>query len=103
MNEYKRAWMAAVDLLPEVQYSDSTPDQDSTGNQVYDQLKHELVTGVLSSMLVLGLKHAAQSQLKGRLGIALRVGGRAGLRFVPVIGTAYTVYTVYSFLDDLLD
>jgi hypothetical protein len=103
MNEYKRAWMAAVDLLPEVQYSDSTPRQDSTGQQVYDQLKHELVTGAMTSLVMLGLKHAAQSQLKGRLGIAMRVGGRVGLRAVPIIGTAYTVYTIYDYLDDLFD
>lgn len=95
--------MAAVDLLPEVQYSDSKPQQDSVGSQIYDQVKHELVTGAVTSMVMLGLKHAAQSQLKGRLGIAMRVGGRVGLRAVPIIGTAYTVYTVYSYLDELLD
>jgi len=102
MNEYKRAWMAAVDLLPEIQFSDSQPHQ-SDGQTVYEHVKSDIITGAAASVMMAGFKHAAQSQLKGRLGIALRVGGRVGIRVVPVVGTAMAVYTVYKLFDDLLD
>lgn len=49
------------------------------------------------------LKHAAQSQIKGRIGIGLRVGGRIGLRVVPVVGAAllaYDLYQAYQYLTD---
>ena len=49
------------------------------------------------------LKHLAQNQIKGKIGIIGRVGGRAGLRFVPVLGTALLVkdaYSLYRYLTD---
>ena len=49
------------------------------------------------------LKHLAQNQLRGKIGIAGRIAGRAGLRFVPFIGTALLVkdmYDLYQFFDD---
>ena len=104
MNEYKRAWMMAVDLLPEVQFSDSKPKTDqSTGQTVYDHVKNDIVTGIAASVMMAGFKHMAQSQLKNRLGMYVRTSGRIGLRAVPIIGTAMAVYTVYTLVDDLLD
>ena len=49
------------------------------------------------------MKHAAQSQIKGKLGIGLRVGGRVGLRVIPVVGAAmlaYDLYRAYEFLTE---
>ena len=102
MNEYKRAWMAAVDLLPEIHFGDSQPEQ-SDGQTVYDYVKSDIITGIAASVIMAGFKHAAQSQIKGRLGIAMRVGGRVGLRVVPVVGTAMAVYTIYKLIEDLQD
>ena len=102
MNEYKRAWMAAVDLLPEIHYGDSKPEEVD-GQSFYDYVKSDIITGIAASVVMAGFKHAAQSQIKGRLGIALRVGGRVGIRAVPVVGTAMAVYTVYKLFDDFVD
>ena len=103
MNEYKRAWMVAVNLLPEVQFSDKKPDSTSSGQTVYQHVKNDIVTGLAASVMMAGFKHMAQSQLKNRLGMFVRTSGKIGLRAVPVIGTAMAVYTVYTLVDDLFD
>ena len=104
MNEYKRAWMMAVDLLPEVQFSDSKPNTDqTTGQTVYDHVKSDIVTGIAASVMMAGFKHMAQSQLKNRLGMFVRTSGKIGLRAVTIIGTAMAVNTVYTLVNDLLD
>ena len=48
-------------------------------------------------------KHAAQSQIKGKVGIGLRVGGRIGTRLIPIVGTAmiaYDLYRAYEYLTE---
>jgi hypothetical protein len=48
-------------------------------------------------------KHAAQSQIKGKLGIGLRVTGRVGVRVIPIVGTAmlaYDLYRAYEYLTE---
>lgn len=48
-------------------------------------------------------KHAAQSQIKGKLGIGLRVTGRIGTRLIPIVGTAmlaYDLYRAYEYLTE---
>lgn len=48
-------------------------------------------------------KHAAQSQIKGKLGIGLRVTGRIGVRAIPIVGTAmlaYDLYRAYEYLTE---
>lgn len=48
-------------------------------------------------------KHAAQSQIKGKLGIGLRVTGRIGTRAIPIVGTAmlaYDLYRAYEYLTE---
>ena len=42
-------------------------------------------------------RYAAKSQLTGSLGVALRVGGRVGLRVIPVVGVALFAYDMYQF------
>lgn len=73
---------------------------DDDGSSFYEYVKSDVMTGAAAGVMMSGLKHAAQSQLKGRLGVALRVGGRVGLRVVPVVGTAMTVYSIYKFFED---
>lgn len=48
-------------------------------------------------------KYAARSQIKGSIGIALRVSGRIGLRAVPVVGAAMLAYDLYKLGEYLLD
>jgi len=42
------------------------------------------------------LSHAGQSPMPGKKGMALRVTGRVGVRFVPILGAAAFIYDVYS-------
>ena len=59
--------------------------------------------GVMTWAIPTIMKHMAQNQIKGTLGIIGRVGGRAGLRVVPVLGTILIVkdaYDLYEYLTD---
>lgn len=49
------------------------------------------------------MKHMAQNQIKGTLGVMGRVGGRLGLRVVPVLGTILIVKDAYDLYDFLTD
>ena len=98
MNEYKMAWLQQCNMMYDNTKVNQSSDDD--GSSFYEHVKSNIITGVATGVMMSGLKHAAQSQLKGRLGIALRVGGRVGVRAVPVIGTAMTIYSIYKFLED---
>ena len=41
--------------------------------------------------------------MKGNLGVALRVGGRVGIRVVPIVGAAMLAYDIYKLGEYLLD
>jgi len=66
----------------------------------------EMVQKQLVEEIVLGAayrasKAAAKSQITGKLGIGLRVGGRIGTRLVPVVGAvllAKDIYDIYQVL-----
>ena len=110
VNTYKEAWLSQSML----DYSASRPLQKSV---MKEKRKRKQVTaadatavaarqkaqaGVMKGAHVL-MKHAAQSQIKGRLGIGLRVGGRIGLRVIPVVGAAmlaYDMYRAYEYLTE---
>lgn len=82
---------------------DAKPSSPTVMKQMQDALIEEVALSAAAGVMYSGLKHAAQSQVKGRMGMALRVGGRVGLRFVPILGTAYAAYSIYSAIDDWLD
>lgn len=48
-------------------------------------------------------KYAAKSQMKGQIGVALRVSGRVGLRVVPFVGAAMLAYDLYKLGEYILD
>ena len=48
-------------------------------------------------------KYAARSQMKGAAGAALRIGGRVGLRAIPIVGAAMLAYDLYQFGSWLLE
>ena len=110
VNEYKQAWLDKSMR----QYAVNRPLQKSvmqqrrssgriTGTQAANVVARQKAQ---ASMLKGGhvlMKHAAQSQIKGKLGIGLRVGGRVGLRVIPIVGAAmlaYDIYRAYEFLTE---
>ena len=102
MNEYKEAWLAACELLPQV-----APSSDKNPEEYYDEYSSIMMDrqteAAILSIAHWGMRAAASNQLKGRLGIYMRVGGRVGVRVVPLVGLAITVYDAYRFFDALME
>ena len=74
-----------------------------TGKQATDVLARQKAEAMVLKGAHTLMKHAAQSQIKGRIGIGLRVGGRIGLRAIPVVGAAmlaYDLYQAYEYLTE---
>lgn len=110
MNSYKAAWYAqqqvSMQELPAARQQEGLRQRSQKGavtrsnkNWAVQQMGQDLALGALHAMS----RQAAQSQIAGRLGVALRVGGRIGVRAVPVLGTAlllYDLYQVYGHISD---
>ena len=104
LNPYKRAWyLASTPVRHErkVQLEKkSKRNQKSFGQEVKGHLKQDIQrAGVHAGLGAAGLalRYAARSQVTGTLGVGLRVGGRIGLRVVPVVGAALVAYDLYQF------
>lgn len=103
MNEYKQAWYAntlvGVQEAPEKKRKIS----NKSGRFVTEfkgHLKQEIKRDAVYAGLAIGreaAKYAARSQLTGTIGAMTRVGGRVGLRVIPVVGYAILAYDLYQF------
>ena len=104
MNEYKAAWYAQTmvgqqELPPKMQMQRT--EKRTAQNAQYMGVARGMAkqmgqSAALGTLYAVGV-HAAQSQMKGRLGVTLRVGGRIGLRVIPVVGMALLAYDMYQF------
>ena len=68
--------------------------------EMVEHLKDDARRAAIHGGLALGqqvAKYAARSQVTGALGVGLRVGGRIGLRVIPVVGVALVAYDLYQF------
>lgn len=97
-NEYKTAWRLASGHT-HVQRKQKTTSKKKSPSMA-KQMQKEIAVSAGIGIAMGALTHAAQSQLKGRMGIALRITGRVGLRAVPVIAVGLTVYDAYKFLSE---
>jgi hypothetical protein len=99
VNEYKRAWYLATTpvpgrrIVPGEDYQVKSSSRDSYGSSYITRKKQQAGMAVGYQVA----KYAARSQVAGRVGIALRVGGRIGLRVIPVVGVALLAYDLYQF------
>lgn len=101
LNQYKLAWLQEVNaeyLSPVAQQSAGESPQPH--NNIQQKLISDAVVGATLSGIMTASQYMSTSQMKGRMGMALRVGGRVGVRAVPIVGIALTVYDVYSFFSD---
>jgi hypothetical protein len=101
LNPYKLAWLQEINaeyISPVSQYSKG--DDPKPHNNIQQKLISDAVVGATLSGIMTASQFMSTSQMKGRMGMALRVGGRVGVRAVPIVGIALTVYDVYSFLSD---
>ena len=99
-NEYKTAWRLASGHTHQ-QRKQKTSKKKSPS--IKKDVQQDLAVSAGLAIALGALPHMAQNQLKGRVGIALRVTGKLGMRAVPVVGVAMTVYDAYRFFDRLSD
>ena len=104
LNPYKRAWyLASSPGAHERTVSPETKTErkrESFGQEFRRHVKQDVQrAGIHAGLGAAGLafRYAARSQVTGRLGVATRIGGRIGLRVVPVVGAALIAYDLYQF------
>ncbi len=100
MNEYKEAWMVHADMInPRTPMSSKGNKSESIGSKVKHHVKKEVRDTIITAAAMGIMTHAAQSQISGPLGIALRTTGRVAIRSIPVIGVAWAVYSMYDYFS----
>ena len=108
MNQHKLDWYLATQVVNNYVlnkvYADTTENTGKiTHVDVIDRALEGTARAVMTWAIPTIMKHLAQNQINGRLGAMARVGGRVGLRAVPVLGTVMIVkdaLDVYEFLTD---
>jgi len=100
MNQFKMEWLEATQDLLLPPYSSSQDEHEDQSNVFVERQIHQKKREVGMAIGMMFASQSAKSQLAGRLGIALRVGGRVGVRVIPVAGAVLTAYDVYMFLRD---
>ena len=110
MNAYKEAWLAEVmfDYSQKRAVSKKVAKLQKARGRisargVADQAAKQKAQATILKGAHQASKYAAKSQLKGTIGIALRVGGRIGLRAIPVVGVAMLAYDLYQLGEHLLE
>ena len=110
VNAYKEAWLA--ESLYDYSQKRTIAKKVAKAQKKRGQLSVRDVANVATKQKAQGImlkgahqaaKYAARSQMKGTVGIALRVGGRIGLRLVPGVGAAMLAYDLYQLGEYLLD
>lgn len=100
MNPYKEAWMVHAGMINEHNRHHTKSDAPGMMEQSKSVVKKEVRDAIVTAAVIGIASHAAQSQISGPIGIGLRVTGRVALRAIPIIGTAYAVYSLYDYFDD---
>lgn len=102
MNSYKQAWysntLVGVSEAPKSERMRRVArrglsKQVQRDNDAVGRLTRE--TGLTLAYEV--AKHASKTTMTGQLGTAVRMGGRVGVRIIPIVGYAMLAYDVYQF------
>lgn len=102
MNEYKLAWLSqqAIGYGQSRAIQRMMPKQKQskkiTGSQVVNLAARQKAEGMMMAGGYQLAKHASQSMLKGKAGMALRLTGKVGVRAIPIVGAAMLAYDIYS-------
>jgi len=109
LNEYKLEWYHnTLGMMPAVPFNvqrkmlpSGSSKSAAKGVSAFAQTRAKRkVVGKLRSTVA---KKAVQSTVTGAVGVGVRVGGRVGLRFIPVVGWALLAYDVYTLGKYLLE
>ena len=112
MNAYKLAWLqeqavgygqgrAIQRMRPKTKKKGGRTR--ATGPGVLSIAARQKAEGMVMSGGYQLAKHASQTQIAGRAGMALRMGGRIGVRVIPIVGAAMLAYDLYQFGSWLLE
>ena len=77
-------------------HSDPGKKTNSIGSTVKRHVKKEVRDSLVTAAAIGIMSYAAQSQISGPLGIALRTTGRVAIRAIPIIGVAWAAYSIYD-------
>jgi len=77
-------------------HSDPPKKTNSIGSTVKRHVMKEVRDSLVTAAAFGIMTHAAQSQISGPLGIALRTTGRVAIRAIPIIGVAWAAYSIYD-------
>ena len=100
MNPYKEAWMVHAGMINEHKRHETRTSAPGLMDKSKSVVKKEVRDAIVTAAVIGIASHAAQSQISGPIGIGLRVTGRVALRAIPIIGTAYAVYSLYDYFND---
>ena len=94
---YKEAWMAHANQINiHAHHDQSEKKTASIGSKVKHHVTKEVRDSLVTAAAMGIMSHAAQSQITGPLGIALRTTGRVAVRAIPIIGVAWAAYSIYD-------
>lgn len=103
LNPYKRAWYLACTpgaherTIPVAKPAGNGSDlKKRTKSKAAGIARQELTQAALGAGMIAS-RYAAVSGLTGNLGVGIRIGGRIGLRVIPVVGAALIAYDLYQF------
>jgi hypothetical protein len=99
MNEYKQAWMVEAGMVRPTNAPQVKMEQHTFSDKIKHHVKDEIVQSIVTAAAFSLFTHAAQSQISGPVGIALRTGGRVAIRAIPVIGVAWAAYSIYDYFS----
>lgn len=106
MNEYKAAWYAntlvGIQEHPgkKQRLAKNKPSQDGFRKEFVEHVKHDVRRAAVAGGLHIGRqlsRAAANTALTGTLGTSVRMGGRVGMRVIPIVGYAILAYDLYQF------
>lgn len=96
MNQYKEAWLRAC----EVGYEMQSPAQRRKGKKQQAGISKIVATNQKeAAMFAIAFdlsRKASKSSIAGRAGIALRVGGRIGVRVIPIVSAMFLAKDLYD-------
>ena len=89
----------AKQFNPRIHSGSEEKQTESIGSRVKHHVKKEVRDSLITAAAIGIMSHAAQSQISGPLGIALRTTGRVAIRAIPVIGVAWAAYSIYDYFS----
>jgi hypothetical protein len=107
MNEYKAAWYSNTlvgiqehPMKKKELASNKKKRSDGFAKEFGEHIKQDVRRAAVAGGLHIGRqlsRVAAQTTMTGALGTTVRVGGRVGMRVIPVVGYALLAYDLYQF------